>query len=208
MQKILVFLSFYILSSIHLQAQDQRFMGGVIVGLNASQIDGDNAAGYNKAGLMVGLRGGAYLTEKASLTVDMLYSQRGSRRVPKNDELFDPYTISTPYVEVPFLFHYKDWRVEYDDGSFFYKVSAEAGVAVSYLLQPKVENIVYETEVDNFNKIDLAWVLGVSYYFNENIGVAARYLRSVTPVYNHNKHMKTFNSLYGYNFNFSVFYVL
>jgi len=208
MQKIILTFSFFCFLLISLHAQDQRFMGGVIVGLNAAQIDGDNAAGYRKAGLLVGLRGGAHLSEKTSITIDMLYSQRGSRRVPRIDEAFETYTISTPYIEVPLLFHYKDWRVEYEDGSFFYKVSAEAGLAVSYLLNPKVENIVYETEVDNFNKIDVAWAAGVSYYFNEKVGISARYLRSITPLYNHNKHMKTLNSLFGYHFNFSVFYVL
>jgi len=208
MQKIQLILVLLMLSTICLPAQDQRFMGGVIVGLNAAQIDGDNAAGYRKAGLLVGLRGGAFLTEKTSITIDMLYSQRGSRRVPKINEAFDTYTISTPYIEVPLLFHYKDWRVEYDDGSFFYKVSAEIGPVISYLLDPKVENIVYETEVDDFNKVDIAWAAGVSYYFNENIGVSARYLRSITPLYNHNKHIKTLNSLFGYHFNFSAFYVL
>jgi len=208
MQKIFMLLFILSFSIFDLQAQDQRFMGGLIVGLNAAQIDGDNAAGYRKAGLLVGLRGGAFLSEKTSITFDMLYSQRGSRRVPRVDETFETYTISTPYVEVPVLFHYKDWRVEYEDGSFFYKVSAEAGLAVSYLLNPKVENIVYETEVDNFNKVDIGWVAGVSYYFNEKVGVSARYLRSITPLYNHNKHVKTLNSLYGYHFNFSVFYVL
>lgn len=184
-------------------------MGGIIVGLNASQIDGDLAAGYNKAGLLVGLRGGAYLTEKASITIDMLYSQRGSRRVAKADEAyFDTKNISTTYIELPLLFHFKDWRVEYDDGSAYHKVGIEAGPVVSYLLQPTVENTVYDTEADNFNTIDIAWTLGVSYYFNEHIGLTARYLRSVTPVYNHNKHIKTLNSLYGYNFSFSMNYVL
>jgi len=208
MQKTLLILSILVFYYLGLNAQDQRFMGGLIIGLNAAQIDGDNAAGYRKAGLLVGLRGGAFLTEKTSITIDMLYSQRGSRRVPRVDEAFETYTISTPYIEVPLLFHYKDWRVEYDDGSFFYKVSAEAGPVISYLLNPKVENIVYETEVNNFNKVDIAWALGVSYYFTENMGISARYLRSITPLYNHNKHIKTLNSLYGYNFNFSVFYVL
>jgi len=208
MQKYLLIFVLTLGFTLHLHAQDQRFVAAAVVGFNASQIDGDRAAGYEKPGIVLGIRGGANLIEKMSLTFDILYSQRGSKRVPRGEEIFEPYGINTPYVELPFQFHYKDWLVAFDDGSEYYRVSIEAGPVVSYLLKPTVTNLVYESEIDNFNKIDLGITGGVSYYFGEHLGFSARFLKSITPLYNNQKHKKNFESLRGYNFNFSLIYSL
>ncbi len=185
-------------------------MGGLIVGMNASQIDGDQAGGFNKVGLVAGIRGGFYLSEKSMITIDMLYSQRGSQRKPnpKLGDNFAPYSINTPYIEVPLLFHFKDWKQEYEDGSSYHRVSAEAGLAFGYLINPTVTNYHYDKEIQNFNKIDIGWTIGVSFYFNEHIGFSSRFQRSLTPLYNNQKYVKNFERLLGYHFNFGVFYVI
>ena len=54
------------------QAQ-RRFQGGVVVGLSASQIDGDLMAGYDKLGLIGGIRTVARLKERSDLSVEFLF---------------------------------------------------------------------------------------------------------------------------------------
>ncbi|MCC7507153.1 MAG: hypothetical protein IT259_17735, partial [Saprospiraceae bacterium] len=49
--------------------RQQRFKAGIIAGLTASQIDGDESAGYHKVGLQGGLRGVVILGGKQDASV-------------------------------------------------------------------------------------------------------------------------------------------
>jgi len=204
---LLAWLTFHWLAPTH--AQDRRFIAGLLAGFNASQIDGDNASGFHKAGLFFGLRGGYRMSERMGITMDLTYSQRGSRRVPNQYETFDPYFISTTYAEVPVMFYFKDWLVEgTGDDDSYYKVGVALGPEVSFLIKAKAENSGFEGQVENFNKTDIGWTAGISYYFSPRLGITARYLRSFTLLYNNKKHNQNLNKLLGYNFNFSLSYVL
>ena len=55
----------------------QRFKAGIVAGINAAQVDGDLAAGYNKIGLLGGLRVTTVLSNKFDVSLDFLYSQQG-----------------------------------------------------------------------------------------------------------------------------------
>jgi hypothetical protein len=115
-----------------LSASAQRFIGGVAVGINATQVDGDEVFGYNKAGF----NGGPYVKlmldrkQRFSLTMELLYTQKGaSKRYPPpagvrvalgDTMLIDPqypeydkryfYRLRTDYLELPLLVHYDDPR--------------------------------------------------------------------------------------------------
>lgn len=108
----------------------QKFIGGVVAGMNLSQVDGDEVYGFKK----VGFNGGGLvmlpLNRKQSIfvTVELLYNQKGAYQrntssgadaFPYGDTvLFDPafpyknnkiyYKLRTDYVEVPLLFHIED----------------------------------------------------------------------------------------------------
>ncbi|MFZ1749084.1 MAG: hypothetical protein WAU01_02785, partial [Saprospiraceae bacterium] len=58
--------------------QAQHFKATAILGINASQIDGDTLFGYNKAGITAGARLSYQNTGKIDVALEMLYSQRGS----------------------------------------------------------------------------------------------------------------------------------
>jgi hypothetical protein len=60
------------------QAQDV-FEGGLVVGGNMSQIEGDYLAGYKKLGGWAGLRVATRITPKERIVLEMLYSMRGAR---------------------------------------------------------------------------------------------------------------------------------
>ncbi|MCL2290670.1 MAG: PorT family protein [Bacteroidetes bacterium] len=111
-------------------ASAQRFIGGLAVGMNLSQVDGDEVFGYNK----VGFNGGPYVKfmldkkQRFSLTMELLYTQKGAvKKYPapngvrvalEDTALIDPrfpeyntkyfYNLRTDYLEIPLLVHYDD----------------------------------------------------------------------------------------------------
>jgi len=111
-------------------ASAQRFIGGVAVGMNLTQVDGDEVFGYHK----VGFNGGPYVKlmldkkQRFSVTLELLYTQKGAAKkypVPweikiafADTALIDNrypdgntkyfYYLRTDYLELPLLFHYDD----------------------------------------------------------------------------------------------------
>lgn len=81
----------------------QRFHGGLLAGMNVSQIDGDTWAGFSKAGFV----GGAYVftdfTEKWGAQLEIKYSSKGSAS-PKYS--YDNIKFRLRYIEIPILANY------------------------------------------------------------------------------------------------------
>ena len=86
-------LTFFAASSLQGQGGQEKihsFYGRPMMGILASQIDGDQASGYNKFGYQVGMATGYRLSENKKLdAIEMQFCmvQRGSRRA------FDPLTM-------------------------------------------------------------------------------------------------------------------
>ncbi len=79
----------------------QRFIGGAIGGFNFSQIDGDELAGFHKFGFNVGGYVSAVLAERWQLSMELLFSQQGSKLSSRDgfNAAFD--RIHLNFVEVP-----------------------------------------------------------------------------------------------------------
>ena len=153
--------------------------------MNASQVDGDQLAGFNKLGLTGGIKVASELQERWDLNIEFLYSQRGSRQDIFQPQ-FDPeIRIDLKYIELPVYISFKDWL--YEDS--YYKVSVHGGLSYGRLMSASTFDQFDEDEaeldllVDEFNKNDLSWLLGASFYFNENLGLTIRYTRYITPLW-------------------------
>ena len=98
-------LTFFAVSSLEGQGEQGKvhsFYGRPMMGILASQIDGDQASGYNKFGYQVGMATGYRLSENTKLdAIEMQFCmvQRGSRRA------FDPLTMVN-------AFHIKARQIE------------------------------------------------------------------------------------------------
>ena len=98
-------LTFFAASSLRGQGGQEKihsFYGRPMMGILASQIDGDQASGYNKFGYQVGMATGYRLSENKKLdAIEMQFCmvQRGSRRA------FDPLTMVN-------AFHIKARQIE------------------------------------------------------------------------------------------------
>ena len=156
----------------------RRFKAGVTVGLNASQINGDANAGFNKLGLMGGLKAAAILGPKSEFGLEILYSQRGSQSdlIPNSGLLVAK--IRTNYIEVPVYYTFMDWEVEDLD---YYRMHFNVGFSYGRLIgsSTNVDDIL----VNAFNENDVAFIVGFTYNINENWGAGFRYNRSIIPLF-------------------------
>jgi hypothetical protein len=165
-----------------------RFGGGILLGFNAAQMDGDRAAGYHKVGLNGGLRGTVRLNEdgKWLLTTEMLYSQRGGRSVERDGFITD-WKATLNYLEVPVLISYCDWA---QDGGAYYKVHFTAGLSYGRLFSTKISQSFTHplAAVDAFQKNDVSYTAGLSYFVNRHWGFTWRYTRSFNYLFNPKKY--------------------
>lgn len=176
---------FFLLSS-KTQAQ-QRFKAGLIAGFNLSQIDGDNAAGYERFGLVGGVRGVAILSKKSELSLELLYSQRGSQSDLDVSVSPMPFKIKLNYIAVPVLFNYLDWEVEDDDKNKFHKMHFSGGFSYGRLLNADVDDGLPNSDLDIiatfFRQNDVSIVLGATFYANRHLGFTMRWNRSLNLLF-------------------------
>ncbi|MEM9990361.1 MAG: outer membrane beta-barrel protein [Bacteroidota bacterium] len=142
----------------------QRFEGSLVAGTTFAQLNGDNLAGYNKLGLVAGGRVAAVLNPKWRLSMDILYSQRGSRRGEREVSTYHRFALN--YVEVPVMIYLTDWKIEFG-----------TGFSYNHLINYSIEDINGEdaTQVFDLKNNDLAFVADATYYTNPNFGIGLRW---------------------------------
>ncbi len=167
---------FIIFSLIAVSLSGQAFKASAVTGVNISQLDGDNQAGYHKWGVTAGTRVSYEVYKKMDVSIEFLYSQRGSRSTSD----FNPFVIQLNYLELPLIYSLKDW---YDEKNKFYKARADLGLSYGYLFS-STENIDgFEDALENLKKNDLSFILGVGLNFNKRWGIGIRYTRSLIKLY-------------------------
>ena len=211
---IFLFFILFNLLTLNILSAQSRFGGGVVMGFNAAQMDGDRAAGYHKVGLNGGLRGIIRLNETGEwlLTTELLYSQRGARSV-END--FTPIWKATfNYIEVPVMISLLDWAKNTEGGDVFYKMHFTAGLTYGRLFSTKINgNFPFPREaVDLFNKNDIGYTLGMSYFATKHWGFTGRYTRSFNKIFNPRDYktdpvLGGLNALQGYYLTFQTAWI-
>ncbi|HAH26138.1 MAG TPA: hypothetical protein DCL77_20645 [Prolixibacteraceae bacterium] len=154
----------------------QAFQGGVLGGLNASQVDGDSYSGYNKPGIVAG----GYVLTNLSRTIfsgmEIKFAQKGSRKNPNpkiGDQ--DKFIMRLNYIDLPVYL-----GVHVSERS-----SILAGVSAGYLISG--------TEYDNygkfqpedqhpFNSFDFQGFLGFRFKMTERLSIDMRGAYSLVPI--------------------------
>jgi len=173
---MLILLLVTITGQLHAQNElpERRFKGGLIVGLNLSQIDGDFLAGYNKPGVNAGITATAVLTQRWEIGIELLYSQKGASRT-LTDQFRAVQGFSFPldkirlnYVEAPVLIHFYDWKFRVSTG-------------FSYARLLSFEIIDFEGEsvanVEDIRQGNFTFLIGADYFFKENWSIGIRWSR-------------------------------
>ena len=108
-----------------LLAGEQRFNGGILLGGNVSQVDGDTWSGYYKVGFQAGGLVSLRISPRSSFQMEMEYFQKGSRKNADTEkEDYTSYLLRLHYLEIPVLYQY----------TFARRFFAEIGPAVDVLL--------------------------------------------------------------------------
>ncbi len=158
-------LGFFLLLT--LDGHAQGLQGGIHLGGNASQVDGDFSAGFNQAGLSLGAFVLYELNTPLSLQLEMLYEQLGSAR---QGILY----LRTHQVSLPVLLRYQ-LPIELADGK--HTVDLQAGLSPGYLFLARSEFVRDVT--DQLMRYDLRTVAGVEYRFSPGSSLLMRYGYSV-----------------------------
>lgn len=148
----------------------QRFKGGILLGMNVSQIDGDHWAGYNKAGIV----GGAFVytdfTDRWTANMEIRYAEKGSS-TSKDDPIQSKYRLQ--YVEIPLTVKYTMYK----------KLRVEAGVSFGYLFTAAEKDASGYVTFEMPDRTELAACGGVIYNFFERLDVGARVSYSMFPIW-------------------------
>jgi hypothetical protein len=154
----------------------QRFEGGVLVGLNASQVDGDNYSGYHKPGIVLG----GYVQTNLSRTVyagmELKFAQQGSRNI---DSLATQgqikYIMRLSYVDLPVYLGIRTSE----------RISLLIGVSPGYLISGTEYNDygkLSEQDQNAFSEFDLQGLLGFRLQLTKRLFVDLRGAYSVLPI--------------------------
>ncbi len=154
--------------------QEGKFFSYPEVLILASQIDGDNASGYNKFGYQLGLITGIGLKNNKSLAFTMGLSERGSRRLFNPDEpTLNAFHIRYTSIDLGLLY-----------GGFVNSLYYQAGARSTYLLSiTETENYVPNI-VQDYQKIGLLLDLKATYPLNEQYFLTAAFQYSLMSLLN------------------------
>ena len=158
--------------------QAQNFGGGIILGLSATQVGGDNLGGFNKAGLLTGAFVNRNISSLLSIQMEMTYIQKGSKNPNMNKPEHLNYLredISLSYIEVPLLLQYNQSEI----------LKIEGGVQLAYLIDGYYNDYLGKIDYQNsspFIKYDIGLLLGLDYAYSKNISLNTRISNSVLPI--------------------------
>ena len=172
----------------------QRFNGGLLAGVTASQVDGDSYAGFDKVGLQGGVFVNTMLADNLGLQMEIKYAGRGARKKTSEN---DPsvYKLKLHYIDIPLLLFY----------SVKNKYIFEAGLIPGYLFEAGGEDSGGDIPQDylvKFRKVDFSWLVGFRYRINDNLSAGMRYAYSLVSINDYDYRVPSYNwlgNLFGYN---------
>ena len=163
-------------------AQEQKvFNGELILGANFTQVDGDSYYGYHKVGLNAGGIVCAHFSSKVGVSLELLYSQKGSRGVSVYESYaigtyIEKYNMNLNYVEVPLMLHLFKGRYDYEAG-----ISYAQLVKSSEWVQSDVP-VVIDPVINRFNTTDLNYIIGLSRRMYKTLYLNARFQYSILSI--------------------------
>jgi len=169
---LLVLLSLTAAQPLSAQSEPRQslFRGYPVVGMNVSQVDGDNLAGFHKVGLHAGAGVFVMLNEARTLSVSMelLFTQKGSRTRPGS---FPIDKLVLNYVDLPIQFSYHDKDRMIFSGGFSY--------GNLFGFKRIIDGIEQQNDEGLFEPREFGYLVTATFLVQEHIGIGLRYSGSV-----------------------------
>lgn len=158
---------------ISLSISGQRFSGGILAGFNASQVDGDTYAGYNKFGFAFGAFTTTSFSERIEGELQIKFMQKGANK-PVTDNDLSKYTSKLNYIELPVLLRFYQTK----------KISWHFGPGFGYLFKYSVEdeNGKLADDAIDFRNFELSGMAGIQYQIKERLGVSLTFSYSLISI--------------------------
>ena len=172
MTKIFLTLTLFI---IPIAIQCQNITAGTILGINTSQVSGDNLGGFNKIGVNLG---GFVIGKfkKFDTQIELKYINKGSREIIDNQTYNEGYRFHISYLEIPLMIK----------KSLSKKHSIELGWSIAYLVKwEETYNGANEARIE-LNNTDFSFLMGYNYKLRKNLYLNSRLSNSITPIRPHN----------------------
>ena len=156
----------------------QEFDGGIILGINTSQVSGDNLGGFNKAGLLIGGYVNRNISSILNMQMEINYIQKGSGNPNINDIEHPNYSIPyiiLNYIEIPIVLKILQNNIS----------KIEFGTTTAVLINGFYKNnygIMDNYNIPLFIKYDIGCLLGFNYKLTENISLTTRFVNSILPI--------------------------
>ncbi|MBS1687857.1 MAG: PorT family protein [Bacteroidetes bacterium] len=163
------------------------FYGGLVLGANFTQVDGDTYEGYHKVGFNVGGIVYMKISQDMGISMEMLYTQKGSHDRSQSESpyigpYFSEYKLKLNYVEVPVLFHFLTSR----------RLHYELGAAYAQLINSSESlfsdpGMVIDPNIYSFRKSDISVLAGGSYQIYKWWFLEARFQYSLATIRDANR---------------------
>jgi|GEM_PF-2146460 len=161
----------------------QNFEANFELAFNASQIDGDQFAGYSKVGLHGGLAIEYVFNDEWRIGSGIFYDALGSQKKIQigNTAPEEQQKTQLTYVSVPLMMIYR-LPSSSDSG-----ISLRGGVQVGYLINSKRPDFIGDAVLEYFNDVDIALALGIDYHLSSYWSIGFEASESITLLFNNNK---------------------
>jgi len=171
-----ILLLIFLLGITSISSYSQRFEGGVLGGINASQVDGDTHNGYHKAGMVLGGYVQTDISRNLFASMELKFAQKGSRNI---DSLATygqiKYSMRLNYAEMPVYLGIRTSE----------KITLLAGASFGYLISGKEFNDYGEFPLEDqnpFNAFDLEAMIGFRFQITDRLFLDLRGAYSVIPI--------------------------
>jgi hypothetical protein len=172
--KLLLFfmLSFFVFQT---NANAQNFKLTLSSGINFSQINGDNLAGFNKLGLVAGAGVLRNINQNQQWSFEFLYSEKGSKDIVTLGDPIQDSIFKFNYIEIPFCYHYQ----------FKSKFNVQLGVYTGVNIKSVYSDGLEDYDVsEQIYALDYGILGGLSYELNPQTKIQTRLSTSVLDLNN------------------------
>ncbi|HTX87954.1 MAG TPA: porin family protein [Bacteroidales bacterium] len=163
------------------EAVAQRFNGGVLLGGNVSQVDGDTWQGYHKFGFQAGGLVALRISPHSSFQMELEYFQKGSRQNGDStggntsSSQISTYLLRLHYIEIPVLYQYTFAK------RFFAEVGAAAVINVG---SKELVNGFPDPDPVPLRAVTAAGILGIGGYITRHLKADFRFNYSLMSIRN------------------------
>ena len=151
-------------------------------GMNFSQIAGSGEARYRKYGAMVGGGTVVKFSRRFSVSVELIYSQKGARPQFGSDQLTgrkNYFDITSDYIDVPFTFSVHDKK------TLMFGAGLQVSVLARYQQTDSAGNNVTAHPPPNGeqpHRVDLLGQINATFFIKQRIGIGLRFAYSLLGI--------------------------